>query len=249
MISLIITTCDRPAPLQNAIESALNQKYVTEIILINDGRVPVENLPARIKLITTTGYGGICAARNLGLDAASRPYVAYLDDDDELHPDAYAGAMNAFEAGAQHLVVSNVDRIERGGGVDVRVPPSTRKGTIWEMDFDAVQGGFSFHTKQSTVYKAEFLRSIGGWEERLRSRSQCDLFFRISQYCDMAGVNSPCYILNRNTSHEHLTDSIGLRFKSFLFLIRRHFGLWFVRVNGWKWFLRESLYLLKMVFR
>jgi len=249
MISLVITTCDRPALLLNAIESALNQKFVTEIVVVNDGRAPLEKLPVNIQLIHTAGYVGCCGARNLGLEAVSQPYIAYLDDDDSLHPDAFAGAMAAFEGGARQLVVSNVDRIENGKCVSVRVPPSTKKGTIWEIDFKALQGGYNFYTKQSTVYETEFLRSIGGWEGRLKSRSQCELFFRISQQADITGINRPCYRLNRDTSYDHLTTNKGLRFRSYLFLVTRHFGLWFPRITGWKWFVRESQQILRLMLK
>ncbi len=249
MISLIITTCDRPAFLKKAIESALTQKYVGEIIVIDDGHVPPGELAENVRLIKTNGYIGICAVRNLGLNAASLPYIAYLDDDDLLYPDAYLGPMDAFKAGAHNVVVSNVDRFEDGGKVSVRVPPSTEKGTIWGMDIDALQGGYSFFTKQSAVYEAEFLRLIGGWEERLKSRSQSELFLRISQKTDITGINCPCYRLNRSTSYEHLTDGIRPRFRSYVFLIIRHSGLWTFRKNGWRWFVRETRYIERMIRR
>ena len=228
-------------------ESALTQKHVGEFIVIDDGQIPPGELPPNVRVIKTKGYIGICATRNLGLNAASMPYIAYLDDDDLLHPDAYLGAMEAFNAGAQNLVVSNVDRYGSEGKVVVLVPPSTAKGTIWEMDFDAQEDGYSFYTKQSAVYETAFLRSIGGWEKRLKSRSQSELYFRISQKTDITGIDYPCYRLNRSPSYEHLTFSIRHRLTSTLFLITRHIGLWIFRKNGWQWFARETFYILRMI--
>ena len=152
-------------------------------------------LAANVRMIRTTGYIGICAVRNLGLGAASLPYIAYLDDDDSLYPDAYIGAVDAFRAGPRNVVIQNVDTFDEGKRVSVRVPPSTKKGTIWGMDYDALQGRYSFLTKQSAVYRTDSLRSIGGWEERLKSRAHSDLFLRISQNADITGIDHPCYRL------------------------------------------------------
>lgn len=249
MISLIITTCDRAELLKEALDSADQQQFLGEIIVVNDGRALPEPLSDRVKIIKTKGYTGVSSARNAGLAAASMPYISYLDDDDLLHPNAYQGAMDAFKAGDHNLVVSNVELFDQQNTRSERVPPSLSKGTIWGMDFSALSEGTSFFTKQSTVYKTDFLRSIGGWQSRLRTRQLSELFLRISQKSDITGVNWPCYRLRRSADYDHLTDSLGLRIKSQLFLFVRHFPLWASRKSGWRWLAGECLYTYRWIRR
>ena len=156
MISLIITTCDRPTLLMRAISSVVDQKFISEVIVVDDGNLPLDEVPEHVVVINSKGYTGVCRARNKGLEAASNPYIAFLDDDDTLHPDAYCGAMDQFAKGVRNIVVSNVDTLEEMKTTSVRVPPSTVIGTIWGMDNEVIADGKSWMTKQSAVYETVF---------------------------------------------------------------------------------------------
>ncbi|MDE6526825.1 MAG: glycosyltransferase, partial [Muribaculaceae bacterium] len=83
--------------LPKCIDSILNQTYRNiEVILVDDGSP--DNCPAicdkyarkdhRINVIHKTN-GGLCSARNAGLDAASGDYVTFVDSDDWIEHDAY----------------------------------------------------------------------------------------------------------------------------------------------------------------
>jgi glycosyltransferase involved in cell wall biosynthesis len=89
-ISVIIPTRDRPALLQRAIRSALQQTMrEIEVIVVRDGedagtKTIVESLEdARLRLIELEIPVGGSEARNVGARAAHGKYIALLDDDDE----------------------------------------------------------------------------------------------------------------------------------------------------------------------
>lgn len=91
MVSIIMPVYNSEKYLSTAIESALGQTYRDfELILVNDGstdgslsicRAYAEK-DERVKVIDKKN-GGICSARNAGLDQARGEYIAFLDNDDE----------------------------------------------------------------------------------------------------------------------------------------------------------------------
>ena len=75
-----------------------------EVLLIDDGSTDdsgricrsLQEQDGRIKYIYTEN-GGIAAARNKGLEAASGQYVCFCDQDDETRPDMYEDILTAME--------------------------------------------------------------------------------------------------------------------------------------------------------
>lgn len=105
--SIIITTYNRAHLLPRAINSALNQTYKNfELIIVNDGSkdntsqiVDGFNDP-RIRYFLEPANKGVLSAKNRGLDLASGEYIFFLDDDDELVPDAleiFAHSVRKFD--------------------------------------------------------------------------------------------------------------------------------------------------------
>lgn len=103
LISIILTTYNRSALLPRAVESVLNGGYPNfELIVIDDcstddtQRVAAGFIDPRIQYIRMEKNGGVLRARNRGFDLAKGEYVAILDDDDELLPDALARVVAEF---------------------------------------------------------------------------------------------------------------------------------------------------------
>jgi len=91
-ISTIIPTYNRENLIASCIESLLNQTYKrNEIIVVDDGSTDntlkvLERYQDNIKIILKEN-GGSSTARNAGLKYASGDYVAYIDSDDQWHPE------------------------------------------------------------------------------------------------------------------------------------------------------------------
>ena len=96
MISVVIPTYNREDYIGDCLDSITRQSCRDlEIIVVNDGstdstgeicRHKAGN-DARIKIIDRPN-GGLSRARNTGLDNATGDFVAFVDSDDMLHPDA-----------------------------------------------------------------------------------------------------------------------------------------------------------------
>ena len=93
-VSAIITTHNRLELLIKAINSVLNQTYENiELIIVDDNstdgtrtyiqKLLLENKDISYIYISPDDSKGGNYARNLGINAASGEYIAFLDDDDE----------------------------------------------------------------------------------------------------------------------------------------------------------------------
>jgi glycosyltransferase involved in cell wall biosynthesis len=97
-LSVVIPTHNRPALLQQAIQSAVVQRHRSaEIIVVDDGSTPaVDVLDVRagyalpITLLRNDQAQGPSMARNRGIAAARGDILTFLDDDDLLAPNALA---------------------------------------------------------------------------------------------------------------------------------------------------------------
>ena len=89
-VSVVITTRQRADLLPRALKSVLQQNHrAEEIIVVVDGvdedteRYLRSVCDPRLKMILLKQQVGGCAARNLGVEAATCHWIAFLDDDDE----------------------------------------------------------------------------------------------------------------------------------------------------------------------
>ncbi len=100
LVSVIVTTYDRQAMLDEAIASVLAQTVQDfEVVVVDDASPIPATAPAdrRVRIVRRDGNGGEPAARNSGLEAARGRYVAFLDDDDRYLPERLAIGLEGLE--------------------------------------------------------------------------------------------------------------------------------------------------------
>ncbi len=130
-VTVVIPTTGRPE-LSRAIASVRRQDYAGSIELIVIGDLPERALDDRlagdvdVTLYTGGGRRG-GAARNLGIDAATHPYVALVDDDDEWHPQKLTVQMTALAEHEADVVGTQVVYRNAETGTTSRPVPSTVK--------------------------------------------------------------------------------------------------------------------------
>lgn len=121
--SVVIPLYNKEPHVALALRSALGQSLAArEVIVVDDGstdggREIVEHIvDPRLKLLTRSppGPGGY-AARNLGIERAASEWIAFLDADDQWHPDHLKSLADAITA-AGSMVGGAFSRFEAVSG-------------------------------------------------------------------------------------------------------------------------------------
>lgn len=181
-ISLIVNTYEGAEVLPRALRSVLAQDLTdVEVVVADDGssRSPEALVRAEFPdaplTVVTHPNGGLSAARNLGLRAASGDFVWFLDDDDELLP----GAVEALRS----LVVDGVGVVS--GAAEV-----VHDGTDLapELALPRDQGPETEHQvvcnlAGSWMVARDVLDAVGGFDEDLRCNHQREMFLRVLPWC------------------------------------------------------------------
>ncbi len=107
--------------LDKAIESVRKQSYDRWELVVSDDASDRDELRSlrlrytadpRIRFVDATAREGIARNTNRGIEAASGDYIAFLDHDDELAPDALYRIALALQESKYSLLYSDEDRIE-----------------------------------------------------------------------------------------------------------------------------------------
>ena len=201
-VSVIIPTFNRASVLSRALDSVLgkNSKGLDiELIVIDDGSTDMT------KEIVTEQYPnvlynyqknqGVSAARNRGLQLATKEWIALLDSDDEWLPGKLA---KQFELLNQtNLEICHTEEIWIRNGVRVN-----------QMNKHAKAGGWIFNnclplcamSPSSILMHKSVFDSVGGFNEKLPACEDYDLWLRIASQYEVAFVETP--LINKYGGHE-----------------------------------------------
>ena len=170
-ISVIVPVYKVEDILDRCIESIVGQTYKNlEIILVDDGSP--DNCPAicdswaekdsRIKVIHKKN-GGLCSARNAGIDIASGDFIGFVDSDDVIEADMYQMlAENAASTGADISrcgIFVDEESLGNGTCVDCEYVEKTviDKHTLIN---DLVQGGYVRGVVWNKIYRTDAVGEI-----------------------------------------------------------------------------------------
>jgi glycosyltransferase involved in cell wall biosynthesis len=177
--------------------SALGQREVdVEIVIVDDAsREPVQSLGDGIRIIRNQTSRGLCGARNVGLQAAHKEWITWLDDDDELLPGALDRALTAASTVRSSPMepVSVLSAIEivndDGARQDLLLPVTLPRGSVWLF---APSSGRS-RVENTLVTPTALARRIGGWDESIPAFEMDDFFMRLNAASSIRGVDIAGY--------------------------------------------------------
>lgn len=178
---MIIPVFNKEKTLERALRSALSQTYPDiEVIAVDDGssdssRAVIESFDEPHLIPVFKKNGGVSSARNAGLQAASGEYIAFLDADDWMEPDAIEKQVRLLEENGSDLVVTSfISESEKGSEPwlpDVHIVNKTP-----EESWETVYRNVLLNQPWNKLYRKE--KIVQGFDESLSLGE--DLLFVLS---------------------------------------------------------------------
>ena len=204
LISVVITTYKRSFQLlKKAIFSVQNQTYSpVEIIVVNDTpdsapeyeEVTKHISQLNVVYIATGVNQGACAARNAGLKVAKGEWIAFLDDDDEWHPQKLEKQMSLVQHDTVLVSCQTQTRLHAAGGECkiINVSPCyphilSRK----KLMLGNICGGTS-----CPLIRRESLLRVGGFTVGLPALQDYECWLRLSKQGAMMFYPEPLVFWN-----------------------------------------------------
>lgn len=185
-VSVIIPVFNRPLLVQEAIQSALDQRDVSvEVIVVDDGSTDetpqvlarIASNDSRVKHIRQSNSGP-SAARNAGLAAARGRYIQFLDSDDLLGPGKLL--KQAAVLGANPEIDFCYCWVQEFSSV-----PGDRETMMGQRDryptdlLSRFVAEFPFHTS-APLYHVSICKAAGPWCESLRNFEDWEFNLRVA---------------------------------------------------------------------
>ena len=205
-VSVVLPAYNRADTIRPSIESVLRQTWADfELLVVDDcstdaTRAAVEAIDdPRLKLLSTPQNMGPSGARNIGIEAARAPWIAFQDSDDEWLPEKLERQMaRTTETGAGWVAVycgmAIVGDPGTGGGrTKVMYIPRPRETEV-EGDIAATLHRTNLVSTQMLLTRADVLREIGGFDTGLSALVDWDLVLRLIEHGPFAFVDEPLVI-------------------------------------------------------
>jgi amino acid adenylation domain-containing protein len=180
--SIVIPTYRRPAQLAGCLRAIAKLDYPRELfetIVVDDGdgsaRTTVDSLAPGLEVtLEEAMHGGPAAARNLGAQRATKPYLAFLDDDCEPHPAWLRGLAAQFEATPNNMVGGRT--MNQLGGNMYAAASQSLVDYLYRY-YAAAQGRATFYTSNNLAVPRARFNELGGFDVTFREAAGEDREF------------------------------------------------------------------------
>jgi glycosyltransferase involved in cell wall biosynthesis len=177
-VAVIIPCWNAEKFVARAIQSALDQRCEAQkVIVVDDGSTDrsldiIRSFGDRVCWQTGPNRGH-CAANNTGLSMSGTEYVLFLDTDDYLEPDSLHAWVDA---------AADADVVFGPWAFEWERTPSKRSAVFiarrGREEIIADWLAMRYVPSCSVLWRASFLRAIGGWDETLRHGEDGELALR-----------------------------------------------------------------------
>jgi glycosyltransferase involved in cell wall biosynthesis len=182
-VSVVIPTHNRRHLLQRTLVSVLAQADVdVEVIVVDDGSS--DDTPQflralgdeRVRWIRHERPRRVPAARNAGLERATAPWVAFVDDDDVWSPYRLRSQLDALSGTAASWACTAAVLVDRDLAV-VGFHPAPQGGDVADdlLARNTIPGGGS-----AVLARTDLVRRTGGFDVTLDAAEDWDLWIRLA---------------------------------------------------------------------
>ena len=172
-----------PKWLELAVQSLRNQWYTNwELCIVDDKSTNESTLDylrsldeSNLKIKFSEQNGNISVASNMALTMVEGDYVALMDNDDELTPDAFFEVVKAINEQDAEFIYSDEDKIAMSG---INCNPHYKSD--WNPDLCLAQNYMS----HLGVIKKELITQVGGFTVGLEGAQDYDLYLKVLEHTE-----------------------------------------------------------------
>ena len=211
-ITAVIPAYNAEKYIARAIGSVLDQTYpVDEIIVVDDGSTDgtaavIKNYGDRVRYIHQDNAGE-CSARNTGIKAASFPWIAFLDADDEWLPDKIKLQVEYLRQNDSLVwVSSNYTRCLCGENIQkLHITPQKVEtlldGKLYFSDFFKAFKADAYGCTNTMLVKKQVLVEAGLFRPGQKRAGDMDMWWRIAfRHPQFGYINEPLAIYHLGVS-------------------------------------------------
>jgi hypothetical protein len=211
-VSVVVPTRDRPTELARAVRTVQAQSETAwELIVVDDGSVPAVTLrPAwledpRIRLVRHETSRGVSAARNTGIELATAPWIAFLDDDDLWWPHKLEAQLAAAEQHDATFLFSARVTVDPGG----RMISSRPAASIVDLTRDLLRRNFVGEPSCVMVHRDVLARS-GGFDSAFSVIADWEMWLRVSLVARPWGLDETTVAIVAHPGSMQFSMSAGI---------------------------------------
>ena len=191
MISVVMPLYNKEKSVRSTLESVLNQSYTDwELVIVDDGSTDNSLIVVREKLselgnekvkVFHQENGGVCSARNRGIQEAKGEYIALLDGDD-LWDKEYLAEQVKMILDFPDAAMWGINFAEMDNGKLVRkletALPDGYRGYV--ENYFQMKGRISdLFCSSSVVIRKDVFDKVGVFDERIKYAEDDDMWWRI----------------------------------------------------------------------
>jgi glycosyltransferase involved in cell wall biosynthesis len=230
LVSVVVTTKDRPHLLVDALRSLVAQTWEDwEAVVVNDGGEDVEAAVSevdsrhRIRYLRHPQSRGLPSARNTGINFSKGEVLCYLDDDDRLLPEHLETVVAELKRTGAEVVYTEAEYVAETLDNDTRV--EHRRGRPYSgIAYSKAQLHVAnFIPVNAVAHRRDLLSRTGTFDTSLTALEDWDLWIRFSRETDFVAI--PRVTAEVRTRLQSGDEHMSLRRrKDFPALFRRIYG-------------------------
>ena len=167
MISVVIPLYNKAHTIVNTLSTVLNQVYTDfEVVIVNDGstdngvNIIIQHFSdPRIRIINQKN-AGVSNARNRGVKESICQYIAFLDADDEWHPDYLSIMAKTIRQDPHAALYCSGGIVHNADGSENYRIAKKYINHIGVIDFFENPSQFA-HTSGTVINKVFFIKTVG----------------------------------------------------------------------------------------
>jgi glycosyltransferase involved in cell wall biosynthesis len=192
-VSVIIPTHNRVKLLRRAVQSVLAQSMQDiEVIIVNDASTDdteyyllnLVKTDARVQFISNPQSQGGSQSRNSGIAASKGEWIAFLDDDDTWLPEKLTLQLQAMQ--------DNPDAVAASCAYAVNYPLRIKKNIFPpnKVSYETLLKANCLGGASVCFCNAATLKKIGGFDAKLRSSQDWDLWIKLREAGEIIAVST-----------------------------------------------------------